>query len=546
MKATLGTSRLEALLESAHLLHASLDLNSLLGHLLRTVMGRLLASRGLIAISDQDGMRLALLRGLPGFKPGDVFDEGIARAAGIERFFPLGTGDSPAGILGIGRAARRADSDEEAFLNALFGIASSGINNARSHAEVQQLNQDLNRKVQDLRTLLELVHNLTSTVDASEVAHLLALTLAGRWAVGRYAVAAWKDGHPVVRRERGLELPDVGSLRRDIECVEAPLLVSDLPDGRLKDLLQRRQGTVVFPLKAGSSPAGVVVLGPRPGGLAYDESALEFGAGLVDQAMVAFENSWHFQETLEKKKIEQEIDLAAGIQRDLFPAAMPSLEGLDLAARNRPARQVGGDYFDALAIRDTADQTSYLFCVADISGKGIPASLLMSNIQATLRALLDEKKSVIELATRTSELLYATTPSNRYATAILAHIEPATRKIHYVNAGHNDGILIRSNGEVESLKSTGPPLGLIPRIPFQGAEVQMRAGDLLALYSDGIVEAQNPDEIEFGDERFIAALKELAARPAAEMVAEVFERIDRFVDGAPQHDDITLMLIKAV
>jgi phosphoserine phosphatase RsbU/P len=142
-------------------------------------------------------------------------------------------------------------------------------------------------------------------------------------------------------------------------------------------------------------------------------------------------------------------------------------------------------------------------------------------------------------------LLYATTPSNRYATAILAHIEPATRKIHYVNAGHNDGTLIRSNGEVESLKSTGPPLGLIPRIPFQGAEVQMRTGDLLALYSDGIVEAQNPDEIEFGDERFIAALKELAARPAAEIVAEMFERVDRFVDGAPQHDDITLMLIKA-
>jgi phosphoserine phosphatase RsbU/P len=109
-----------------------------------------------------------------------------------------------------------------------------------------------------------------------------------------------------------------------------------------------------------------------------------------------------------------------------------------------------------------------------------------------------------------------------------------------------DPCAYRSNGEVESLKSTGPPLGLIPRIPFQGAEVQMRAGDLLALYSDGIVEAQNLSEVEFGDERFIAALKELAARPAAEIVAEVFERIDRFVDGAPQHDDITLMLIKAV
>ena len=159
--------------------------------------------------------------------------------------------------------------------------------------------------------------------------------------------------------------------------------VADMPESDLKTTLREAQAEVVFPIDAGDhTTGGIVILGPRPGNLSYSESDLEFGMGLVAQAAVAFENSWYFREAVERKKVEQELALAASIQQNLFPARLPKMVDLELAARNRPARICGGDYYDALRI---SGQT-HLICVADVSGKGLPASLLMSNMQATMRA----------------------------------------------------------------------------------------------------------------------------------------------------------------
>lgn len=543
-KTTMRAFRLEALLESAQLLHGSLDLDHLLGHLLRTVMGRFLASRGLIAVSRDGVLRVALSRGLPGIDVGQPLDETAARAAGIRRFHPIGDSEEPVGVLALGDLKREMDEAEEGFLGALLGIAASGINNATAHLQAQQLNLDLNRKVQDLRTLLELVQGLTSTLDPGRVAHLLALTLTGRWAVGRYAVAAWKEGHPPVMQRRGLEFPDLETLKNDLKGVSGAGLVGNLPSCALREALLAKKGEALIPLRLGDRSIGAVALGPRPAGVGYSRSDLEFAAGLASQAVVAFENSWHFIETLEKKKIEQEVGLAAAIQKDLFPAVMPALPGFELAARSQAARQVGGDYFDALPLDDADREGPCLFCVADVSGKGIPASLLMSSIQATLRALLAQGPSVVDLVSKTSKLLYATTPSNKYATGILVLADPASAQLRFVNAGHTDGILIRADGAVERLKSTGPPLGLLPGIPFQEETVELHPGDLLALSSDGVTEAQDVDEEEFGDDRFIDSLQACRLDGSEEIVAKVFEDVHGFAEGAPQHDDITLMVIK--
>ncbi|MGH9902411.1 MAG: PP2C family protein-serine/threonine phosphatase, partial [Pyrinomonadaceae bacterium] len=310
-----------------------------------------------------------------------------------------------------------------------------------------------------------------------------------------------------------------------------------------------QQGGVLFPLRAGETTCGMVVLGPRPGNLPYTEADLEFGAGLVAQAVVAFENSWYVRETLERKVIEQELALAANIQEGLFPERMPVIEGYDVAARTRPARQCGGDYYDALAIDNAvgqagAEKRPYLFCVADVSGKGLPASLLMSNMQATLRALLGRTPSLVELAAHTNELLYATSPSNKFVTAILIEIDPAEGTGRFVNAGHNDCILMRGGGEVELLKSTGLPLGMLSGMPYEEKSFQMRPGDLLALYSDGVPEAYDEAENEWGEERLTDCLRAACDREANGVVARVFEEIDLFAGQAPQHDDITLLVLK--
>jgi len=544
----LDSSRLEALLESAQLLHSSLNLEDLLRHLLRSVMGRLLVGRGLIAVAEDGTMRLALVRGMPKLTAGAPFDEVAARAAGVDLILPIGDEEQPVGLLGIARPASGPVGPEEvAFLKALLGIAASGIANASAHAEANRLNQDLDQKVQELKTLLDLVRGLTSTLEPDDVAQLLMLTLAGRWAVRKYALAAWKAGHPVVLRQKGLDLPglsDHESYRVDLAELPEAVRVADLPESEFKSALREQQGEVLFLLRTGEMASGVIVLGPRPGNLSFSESDLEFGAGLVAQAAVAFENSWYFREALERKKIEQELALAASIQETLFPAAMPRLAGCDLAARNRPARQCGGDYYDALPVASAGEQHPHLLCVADVSGKGLPASLLMSNIQATLRALLGRIPSLTELAAHTNELLYATTPSNKYVTAILLELDPATGQGRFVNAGHTDCLLLRADGEAVWLKATGTPLGLMPGMPYEEESFQLRPGDLVALFSDGVTEAQDGDENEFGESRLADCLRQVTDEPVKEIVARVFDEIDRFAGTAPQYDDITLLVLK--
>jgi sigma-B regulation protein RsbU (phosphoserine phosphatase) len=229
---------------------------------------------------------------------------------------------------------------------------------------------------------------------------------------------------------------------------------------------------------------------------------------------------------------------------------MPRLAGLDLAARNRPARHCGGDYYDVLPVPDAAGRQPHLLCVADVSGKGLPASLLMSNMQATLRALLGRIPSLTELASHTNALLYATTPSNKYVTAILLEIDPATSRCRFVNAGHTDCLLLRRSSEAEWLKSTGTPLGLMPpdilalTSPYEECEFELEPGDLIALFSDGVTEAQNERDEEYGEARVADFLRQIRGEPAQQMVDLVFDEIDRFAGTAPQFDDITLLILK--
>ena len=546
MTQQLGASHLEALLESAQLLHASLDLDDLLKHLLRTVMGRLVVGKGLIAV-EQDGVhRFALLRGFPKLKAGEVFDPNDAREAGVAVLLPIGDESRPIGYLGIGRPAKGdVESEEVEFLNALLGIAASGIENARAHSEAQKLNQDLDQKVQELRALLDLVRGLTSAIEPDEIAQLLALTLAGRWAVRKYGVAAWKEGHPVVIRQKGFELVHIDEYKDFVDSMQECLRIEELPVGPLKESLLEQQGQIFFPIRSNDlSTGGFVVLGPRPGKLTYCEADHEFGAGLVAQAAVAFDNSWFIKETIQRKKLEQELELAAGIQATLFPAAIPHLHNFDLAARNRPARQCGGDYYDALPVAANKPTDPHLICVADVSGKGLPASLLMSNIQATLRALLGRIPSLTELAAHTNELLYATTPSNKYVTGVLMEVEPVSGKCVYVSAGHTDCLLLRANGEAEWIKATGTPLGLIPMMPYDEQSFEARPGDIIALFSDGVTEAQDIKEEEYGEARVADFVRGIAHESAESIVNKIFDEIDRFAGAAPQYDDITVFVLK--
>jgi sigma-B regulation protein RsbU (phosphoserine phosphatase) len=538
LAARLGESRLEALLESAELLHASLRAEDLLRHLMRTVMGRLLVGRAVIAIRKNGEMRVALARGFPALPADSTFVEAAAREAGVERLFPIGDAALPIGLLGIGKAMRGdLDEEEHTFLHALLGLAASGIQNAQSHSEAVRLNQSLDQKIQELRALLEMVRGLAANLEPEGIARLLTLTVAGRWALRKYGLAAWRTGHPETLRVRGLDLAPLLANREQLAA---------LPDAHLltEDLHGLPAGSIVFPMRSGDAVTGLMVCGPRGGDTAYSESDLEFGAGLVAQAAVAFENAWYFRETLVKQQMEKELAMAAAIQQMLFPASLPELQHTAVAARNRQAKQVGGDYYDVIPLDRRGPGEPHLLCVADISGKGMFASILMGNIQATLRALLQGDSHVGPLAGRTNDLLWATTPSNRYATAFLAFYDPASGLCRWVNCGHCDGLILRANGEVSHLPCTGLALGQFPRQTYEEEVCTLEAGDILAIYSDGVSEANNLAEEEFGTDRLIDVMRRNSAAPPEAIVDEVFRELDEFAGEAPQFDDITIMIVK--
>ena len=533
-------SKLESLLESARLLN-SLELDDLLKHLLRTVMGRLLVTKAVIAIERNGQMQASFWRGVNGLEKRQTFGTAEAHDAGLAFHYPFGDG---LGLLATGPSLKgELQAGEREFLDALLGLATSSIENARAHEQTVISNRSLDQKIQELRALLDLVRGLAATTDPDAIAQLLTLTLAGRWAVLKHAVLTWKPGQPALEREKGIDLHRSDALREAVTALTEPaFLECHLPED-LRAQVNLPKGSLLFPICSNEQCNGVVVLGPRLGGKPYTEADREFGAGLVAQAAVAFDNAWHFRETLAKQQIEKELHLAASIQIDLFPKTLPQLAHTEIAARNRQARQVGGDYYDVLLCHGS-DHSEYLLCVADISGKGIAAALLMSNIQATLRAILAHEVDVIEIAIRTNDLLWASTPPNKYATAFLVRYDPATGAGQYVNAGHNDPVILREDGRVELLGTTGMPIGMFPKRVFEQGDLQLNPGDLLFIYSDGIPDANNISGEEFDMDRLVSALREARSRPVEEILDHMFSRLDEFVGEAPQFDDITMMVVR--
>jgi serine phosphatase RsbU (regulator of sigma subunit) len=314
-------------------------------------------------------------------------------------------------------------------------------------------------------------------------------------------------------------------------------------------------------MRVGERVTGLIALGSTVP-MAYTAGELKLLNTLALQAATAMENARLFERTVQaaeererllklnketevaRAKLESELTLAARIQSNLFPAELPVLAGFQLAARNRPARQCGGDYYDAIV--RTGDQAGRtLLCVADVSGKGLPAALVMANMQATLRALLGRAPSLPALAEQSSELLFASTAPEKYVTAALVDLDPATGALRFVGAGHVDTLILRASGEAVTLSSTGMPLGLLPPdVPFGETEQHLAPGDTLVLFSDGVPEAQNIFDEEFGEARLLEVLTEAAAEPAAAVIDRVMAAIDAFAGGAPQFDDITLLVAR--
>ncbi len=284
---------------------------------------------------------------------------------------------------------------------------------------------------------------------------------------------------------------------------------------------------------------GVLFLGRKVTEDPYRSHDLELLATLGDQAGTALAGARFHEEALERRRLEEELAVARRIQASLLPAEIPRQDGVDIAALTRPCQQVGGDFYDFLDF----GPRSLGIAVADVSGKGVPAALILSGLQATLRAEAAQQTSPAPVVQKINERLCADVQPGSFASLLYGNLDLEKRKLRYVNAGHPAGLVVRRDGTLERLDEGGILLGVEPTATYVGGERSFASGDLLLLYSDGVTDVLNAEDEEFGPSRLEALLPRLTHLPGSAILDRIVASVESFVGGALP-DDLTLLVTK--
>ncbi len=472
---------------------------------------------------------------------------------GFERLFTVGTHAFPAGFpdaaaaesthpssvrlpggLAVARGGARRGGDDPAELVALALAARV----ARLKRLLKQQRFQASYRGVELEALYEVGLAIASTLDLEDLSEVILLRAVSLLDARRGALYLLDGGeYRLAQTIAGDALPALAA--RD------PRLAALLAGGSTAahDLLPDAAHLLAVPIAIDGRPRGLLIVadkesragvGPFPAG---DRRTL---ALFANQAAIALENARLHRAALEKERLEREMELAADIQRRILPLGPPAVDGYALLGWNRPARQVGGDYYDFLRL----GETRLGLTVGDVSGKGIPAALLVSTLHSAIRLLLDRIEVGPALLARLNNHIHESSTPNKFITLLLAELEPGDGTLRYVNAGHNPGLLVRAAGDVETLGAGGLPLGLLADAAYREDCRRMEPGDLVCLYSDGITEAASPGDEEFSLGRLGDLLAEHRARPLPEILTRIDDALGDFSRGLPQADDQTLVLVR--
>jgi len=334
-------------------------------------------------------------------------------------------------------------------------------------------------------------------------------------------------------------------VREVVDGAQAAIVLDAATDSRFNQAMSimssGMRSLVAAPLLEPTGAMGMIVLGSSLHRHQFTEEDMELLVSLASVAAMRLRNIRLTFEAADRERLEQEVSLARHIQVALLPDALPELDGYLLHAGNIPSRGVSGDFYKVLERRE---QTECAIMIADVSGKGVAASLLTASLEALSAGPIEQGHEPDEICGPVSRLLFQRTPPEKYATAFLAALEIDSGRLRYCNAGHNPGLLIRRSGETEWLASTGMPLGLLPTATYTTGEVFMEPEDTVVIYTDGITEAENPDEEEYGEERLEAVCARQRREQPQKLASAIEEDLDRFVQGVPFADDRTLVVIR--
>ena len=298
---------------------------------------------------------------------------------------------------------------------------------------------------------------------------------------------------------------------------------------------------IAAPLLGPAGSEGMIVLSSRIHLRRFSEPDLELLTALASVAALRIRNLALAEEGARRRELEKEMAIARQIQLTLLPEQLPEIPGYAVFACNDASRAVSGDFYE-FQKRDETDEE--VIVIADVSGKGMAASLLAASFDALLMGPIEVGHTTDLICSRVSRRLFMKTPPERYVTAFICALDPKSGRLSYTNAGHNAGLLVRANGSVQRLEANGMPIGLFPGVEYERAEVTLEPGDLVMLYTDGITEAANPQGDEFGLDRLQEVVCRYAAEPLVALAVAIETAVEVFADGTPFGDDRTLVMLR--
>jgi sigma-B regulation protein RsbU (phosphoserine phosphatase) len=439
------------------------------------------------------------------------------------------------------------DDESLAELAAGLGIVFGAVLAAnRLSRLVKDAEFEIKARLLELESLYDLGLSLTGQLDISALAdevlyRSISLTDARK---GTLLVFGERGAAPLSRSVGGDILPPEAMRTWDLPAGESAINndAARVPTAGVQ--LADCQKCLVVPIAMPGRRLGVLAVADKE---SRDGRVLDFTpadarllALFANQAAAAIDTTRLHREALEKERIERELELAAAIQRQLLPRELPRLAGLELAGSTLPTRQVGGDYFDFFPLSGGR----LGFVVADVSGKGIPAALLVSTVHAAIYLQIDASETIVDLVSRIDKHLQRFSATHKFLTLFFGVIEPEANLLRFVSAGHNPALLARRSGAIERLSATGVPLGLVPNGSWTEESVAFGPGDLICAYTDGFTEASNADEEEFGLERLEEELTGGLRLRARELSDRLFGAVADFAQGMPQYDDQTLLIVR--
>lgn len=562
---------LQALFDLSKALNSSLNIRTILDTLLLTPMGKLLIGKGVVLIAK--GQKKFVIETLKGINRSlmetvvqiEAIPAGPSLIAemppsdwstllaqnGIEVVIPILHDNLELGVLGFGKKSLGGsfnDSDLD-YLHSLSNIAATAVQNGIIFKELHETNRKLEKKVQELNTLAEIERELNSTLSTlrtDKVVNLLAYSIMGELTVNRCLICLAENGRLVVALNRGLPADKISLVTNNPQHVAEmhglshSVILTDTAMNESLSLLASAGVAVVVPMRIEAEFKGFIGLGEKITKMPFVADEIDFLSILGNWSMISIETARLIEQEVEKKKLEQELHIASEIQRQLLPEKCPEIEGYQLAGSNHPSLQVGGDYYDCLKLNDD----EYIFCIADVSGKGAPAALLMSNLQASLHSLADTGLTLSQITARINNIIYRNTTSDKFITFFLGRLNVRDQIFTSVNAGHNPPYIFHSDGAFETLEAGGLILGMMPDVSFSSEKKALRAGDCIVMFTDGVSEAMNSAGEEFGEHRIEEYILKNHHSSAGEILQGLIEAANQFSAGCPQADDITVFTIK--